>query len=546
MSEPTASTSPWPGRARVAGRWAGRVAIALVGAVIAVLLFARVSAPIGPFDATLAFRPASGGAEVAVPPLGSLAVDAYDGPLRLDISLQRVDQARAEALATDPVRLAGVVDRVTEDLQSAVVRLVWVTVLVALAGAALTSWVVLRRRREPLIAVGITAALLAGTGALGAATWRPEALSQPTYTGLLVNANSLIGNAQDIVARFDAYRASLEDLVANVGTLYATLSALPSPSGTGDSVALLHVSDIHLNPAGFDLVRQVAQRFEIDGILDTGDITDWGSEPENRLITAVGDLGVPYVYIRGNHDSATTASILAAQPNVTVLDDSDVSVAGIRIVGAPDPRFTPDKSTGDDDAGADVLERSGEELADYTRTLAEDPAIAMVHDPKQAPPLDGLVPLVLAGHTHNRVVEELSDGTLLMVQGSTGGAGLRALEGEYPEPLTCTVLYLDPATGALQAYDDITLGGLGSTEVTVERTIVAESPPADEAQLPAGGVAPPAVGGVEPPAVGGVEPPVVGEVEPPDAGVEPGPGGGGVVVPPGPGGAPLAPTSPPG
>ncbi|MCZ2859172.1 metallophosphoesterase [Blastococcus sp. VKM Ac-2987] len=491
MSDPTATTSPWPGRARVGARWAARTALAIGGALIAVLLFARVSAPIGPFDATLAFRPASGGAEVAVPPLGSLAVDVYDGPLRLDISLQSVDQARAQALASDPVLLAGVVDRVTEDLQSAVVRLVWVTAFWALAGAALVSWVVLRRRREPLIALGVTTAVLATTGAVGAATWRPEALSQPTYTGLLVNANSLIGNAQDIVARFDAYRASLEDLVANVGTLYATLSALPSPTGAGDSVALLHISDIHLNPAGFDLMRQVVEKFDVDGVLDTGDLTDWGSEPENRLITSVGDLDVPYVYIRGNHDSATTAEILAAQSNVTVLDDSDVRIAGIRIVGAPDPRFTPDKSTGDDEAGADVLVTSGEELADFAGTLAEPPAIALVHDPKQAPPLDGVVPLVLAGHTHERAVERLSEETLLMVQGSTGGAGLRGLQGEYPEPLTCTVLYLDPASGSLLAYDEITLGGLGATEVTVQRTIVA----ADQARDAEGAVAPPEEGG---------------------------------------------------
>jgi hypothetical protein len=46
---------------------------------------------------------------------------------------------------------------------------------------------------------------------------------------------------------------------------------------------------------------------------------------------------------------------------------------------------------------------------------------------------------------------------------------LRALEGEYPEPLTCTVLYLDADTGRLQAYDEITLGGLGETEVTIQR-----------------------------------------------------------------------------
>ena len=54
-------------------------------------------------------------------------------------------------------------------------------------------------------------------------------------------------------------------------------------------------------------MRQVVDQFDVDAVLDTGDITDWGSEPENRLITSVGTLDVPYVYIRGNHDSAATA-----------------------------------------------------------------------------------------------------------------------------------------------------------------------------------------------------------------------------------------------
>jgi predicted phosphodiesterase len=494
MSEPT-GTSPWRARARVGGRWALRVVVALTGALIAVLLFGRISAPIGPFDATLAFRPAGGGAAVSVPPLGALSVDVYDGPLRLDVALQRVDQERAQALAADPVRLSGVVDRVSADLRSAVVRLAWTTAGLALAGTAVTSLVITRRRREPLIAAGLTTVVLLGTAGLGAATWRPQALSQPTYTGLLVNATSLIGSAEDIAARFDAYRASLEDLVGNVGTLYAALSSLPEPGGSGDTVALLHVSDLHLNPAGFDLVRQVAEQFGVDGVLDTGDITDWGSEPENRLITSVGDLGVPYVYIRGNHDSAATAALVAAQPNATVLDGSAVTVAGIEIAGIPDPRFTPDKSTGDDAAGDDVLEESGSALAEFVEELPAPPAVAMVHDPRQARPLAGVVPLVLAGHTHERKVSELDDGTLLMVQGSTGGAGLRGLQGEYPEPLTCTVLYLDPDTGRLQAYDEITLGGLGETEVTIQRRTLPQdaatgSTPADG--TPADGTVAPA------------------------------------------------------
>jgi predicted MPP superfamily phosphohydrolase len=488
MNDPTAvGPSPWARRGRFAGRWALRGLVAVVGALLAVVLFGRISAPIGPFDATFAFRPAGGGAEVAVPPLGALAVDAYDGPLRLEIQLQRVDQERARALAGDPVRLAGVVNEVTADLRSAVVRLAWTTAGLAVTGAALASLLVYRRRwQEPLLAIGITTGLLVTTAGLGAATWRPEALSQPKYTGLLVNANSLIGSAEDIAARFDAYRASLEDLVANVGSLYSALSALPAPGGMDETVALLHVSDIHLNPAGFDLVAQVVEQFQVDGVLDTGDITDWGSQPENRLITSVGSLDVPYVFIRGNHDSAATAGLITEHPNATVLDLSSITIAGIHVVGTRDPRFTPDKTTGDDNASDLILTDAGEDLAEYVATLDAPPALALVHDPKLAAPLDGVVPLVLAGHTHERKVTELEGGTRLMTQGSTGGAGLRALQGEYPEPLTCTVLYLDPTTGQLRAYDEITLGGLGETEVTIQRTVVPVEDPDIEEATPEG------------------------------------------------------------
>ncbi|SDP51701.1 Predicted phosphohydrolase, MPP superfamily [Klenkia soli] len=481
MTDPTPAPDelPEPARTglRTTVRWLQRVVVAVVGAALGVLLLGRVDAPIGPFDATVAFTPAvGGGAELEIPPLGALSVDAYDGPLRLDVQLRRVDQLRAQALATDPGQLDGVVDRVSADLRDAVTELAWRTAAAGLGGAALFSLVALRRRREPLIAVGLSTALLAGTAGLGAATWRPEALSQPTYTGLLVNANSLIGSAQDIVARYDAYRASLEDLVANVSTLYSAVSTLPDPTGTGDGVTLLHVSDIHLNPAGADLIGQVVTQFDVDGVLDTGDVVDWGSPVENQTFGWIGDLGVPYVYIRGNHDSAVTAAAVAAQPNAVVLDDTATTIDGIEVVGAPDPRFTPDK---DATGGTQSLEETGQELVDHIGTLDDPPAIAMVHDPKQAPPLDGVVDLVLAGHTHERDVSVLDDGTRLMVEGSTGGAGLRGLQGEDPTPLSCTVLYLDPA-GELTAYDEITLGGLGQSEVMIQRTYVDPLPTGDD------------------------------------------------------------------
>ena len=81
--------------------------------------------------------------------------------------------------------------------------------------------------------------------------------------------------------------------------------------------------------------------------------------------------------------------------------------------------------------------------------------------------------------------------TRLMVGGSSGGAGLRGLEGETPTPLEMSVLYLDK-THTLQAYDEITLGGSGKAEVTIERHIAADDVLAAGPELPAGAEAPPA------------------------------------------------------
>jgi predicted phosphodiesterase len=465
--------------------WTARLLLAAVGALLGVLLFGRVEAPIGPFDATVAFRPVGGDARVEIPPLGALTLDVYDGPLQLDVQLRQVNEQDARALANNPSLLEGIVDEVTADLDTAVTQLAWKTAVAAVGGAAFTALLALRRPPEALTAAALSGLLVLGTAALGVASWRPEALTKPTYSGLLVNTNSLIGRAEDIAARFDAYRDLLGQLVVNVSRLYASLAALPaSPPGATDPVALLHVSDLHLNPAGFDLMREVVSQFDVAAVLDTGDITDLGSRPENRMIESLGNLGVPYVYVRGNHDSAVTADLVASQPNATVLDDSAVTIADITIVGTPDPRFTPDK----DAAGPDEsLEESGEELAAFAEELPEPAAIAMVHHPEQAGPLDGVVPLVLAGHMHKRSTSIMEDGTRLMIQGSTGGAGLRGLQNDNPTPLICTVLYFDPSAQRLTGYDDITLGGLGRTEVTIQRTVLDSDDEAASGSAPADG-----------------------------------------------------------
>lgn len=139
---------------------------------------------------------------------------------------------------------------------------------------------------------------------------------------------------------------------------------------------------------------------------------------------------------------------------------------------------------------------SGAELAAAIRGSGEPVDVAAVHDPITGEPLDGLVPVVLAGHTHDRRVgpvipppegedaEPEPGATLMMVQGSTGGAGLRGLEGEDPEPLALSVLYFDPDR-RLVAYDDITVGGHGLSEAAVQRHLI-DVPPEPSVSEPTG------------------------------------------------------------
>src|SRR4029450_7930698 len=114
-------------------------------------------------------------------------------------------------------------------------------------------------------------------------------------------------------------------------------------------------------------------------------------------------------------------------------------------------------------------------LADTIRANPKPVDIAMVHDPASAGPLAGTCPGGLAGDPHKRggyrlgpVPPENSprkERTLAMVEGSTGGAGLRGLEQTEPLPLALSVLYFDSAH-MLQAYDDIRISGTGQTGVT--------------------------------------------------------------------------------
>jgi predicted phosphodiesterase len=489
-------------------RWRRRAKIgaaALVGALLALALAGRVGAQIGPFDATLAARPSLGGeTTLHLAPLGTIVLDTHDWPLALDLRADQLRPEEAERIANNPEVIDDRLGNdVADDVHRAMVRLAVRCALVAMLGAAAGALIARLSWRSGLAGLGVGALLVAGVGAGTAASFNANAVSEPRYTGLLTSAPTAVGDIEDIIDRYGEYRAQLSDLVGNVVTLYLAADSLPTFEPNGRTIRVLHISDIHLNLQAFDLIKQLDQQFGIDVIADTGDITDWGSGAESRLVDQIGQLDVPYVFVRGNHDSAQTAAAVAAQPNAVVLDGGSEVVAGLRFWGIGDTRYTPNK-----DEPSDV-ETEREQADAFAPTAAErldesEPPeidVAMIHDPRSAADMGGQVPLVLAGHTHEFRESTLDppdpeetdsdssaitttttttttqpgqepEETLLMVEGSTGGAGLRGLQGEEPHPLTASVLYFDPATHRLLAYDHIIVQGFGETAATIERHIL--------------------------------------------------------------------------
>lgn len=468
--------------------------VALAGAAIGLFVAARTPVEVGPFDAELRVTPSpTGDTSVEIPPLGSLQLDTHDGPAHLTIQLGQLDQARTQRMISAPDGVRRAASSVAEDVIDGVIRAGVGSLGAAVLGAMVLAALVFRNTRRVAWAGGLALAATGASLGLAAATFRLDAIEEPRYEGLLVNAPALVGDVEQIADDYQRYTEQLQRMVSNVGTLYTAASTLEVFSPDSSMTRVLHVSDLHLSPAAWELIQTVVRQYDVDLIIDSGDIVDWGTGPESEYLDSISELGVPYVFVRGNHDSELTEQSVAEQENAVVLDDSVATVAGLTIAGIGDPRFTPDQRTAPhDEDGREVLQQrvlaAGERLATTVQgqDLRGAPVdIAVIHDPIGAEPLDGLVPLVLAGHRHERQVGPLVEppegsepepgATLLMVQGSTGGAGLRGLEGENPESLALSVLYFD-AQHQLAAYDDIRVGGHGLSEASVQRTLV-DPPP---------------------------------------------------------------------
>lgn len=536
------------------------LAVTVAGSWIGATLAPSTPAYLGPLTATVRVVPSlEPGVRLLLPPAGQVSFPTHSTPVAVEVRIREVDPDGAREIIDSPAALLALQRTAPDALRSAVIRAGLTTVLFSLAGALALSVLVHRRLwRRTVEVAGLLAAVVATSAGLTLATLTPDALATPKFQGLLSQAPYVAGTASSLLDRLESYRSGLADIVQGVATLYATAGRLPvlADAASEDVVTVLHVSDIHLNPLAYDLIDKLVKQFSVQVVVDTGDVTTWGTPLESELLRRIGSLPVPYVLVRGNHDSEETEQAVAANPNAVVLDGTVAEVEGVVFAGIGDPVFTPagtvdepdvpaqaradepatarpavpsasvpspaDGPVGSPGPGAspqgkaatsapvqatDPHIRAGERLAAVIDARSRDNSlrpvtVALVHDPDMAVPLMGHVPLVLAGHLHTRSRQE-ADGTRLMIEGTTGGAGLTSrglqrLDDGEPVSMQASVLYLARSgarAGRLVGWDEVTMGGFGLASVSLERHVVRAAD--DDSDVTSSGAIPTPSGGRE-------------------------------------------------
>ncbi|MCA1844529.1 MAG: metallophosphoesterase family protein [Actinobacteria bacterium] len=432
--------------------------VALLGAVAAVVAFGfepGTGGNLGPGRVDVGLHWDRGGrTRIGLPPLGAVSARTHAAPVTLDARIDRVDVQRLQRLlaAKDPG--SGVRRDVERDLRPLIAVFARRTLLVsALVGAVVGA--VLARRSWPAVVAGALGAALSAASVL-VWTWRSyddKAFANPRFEGALVQAPDILRTVRRHVRSLQDVRGRVDVLSRQVANLYE--NAAGPTEAAADDTAILHVSDVHLNPLGLEVASQLAERFKVVAILDTGDITSFGLPIESRIGGLLARMPVPYYFVPGNHDLPAVRQTLAATPNVTMVDGRTVDIGGVRVLGVADPTFTADNKVSAEQATA-VKRAHAPAVA--AMVDAERPDVLAVHDATLAAAVAGHVPLVVAGHTH-RQASRAEAGTRFQTVGSMGASGLGSFTVTAELPYEAEVLHFSGAR--LTAVDSVSLKGVG-------------------------------------------------------------------------------------
>ncbi|MFZ5597624.1 MAG: metallophosphoesterase family protein [Bacillota bacterium] len=392
---------------------------------------------------------------VEIPPLASIAAQTHSTPVKISLRLEYIDLSSIQEMVNGQNH-ADMMEKFAGRLRTEI--LIFAAKIILLAAAGGFFGVFLWRRKPGMAHLrgALTAALTAGL--LLAATYSTFDINRfrnPQFNGVLKMAPWLIGLNGQSMDNLDSLNAQVSIVAENINQLFNQLYQAQDNRKTPEGlVKVLHLSDIHNNPAGMLFARRIAALFNVDMIIDTGDITDFGTPLEGQIMKKIPEFKKPYLFLPGNHDSPETIKMMGAVPGVRVLDGSALTVKGLRILGVPDPQSA---TSGVKPPSKEMITRYSSQIEEQLSHKSEKPDILALHNNHIARELAGVAPVILYGHDHRLFVGE-KKGSVLIDAGSSGASGVRGLlDGK--SPYSMVIQYYSPQKGkmALLAADAISI-----------------------------------------------------------------------------------------
>lgn len=383
----------------------------------------------GPFELEGNFEfPGRGDTIVHFPPLGKVIARTHTSLIDLKISLKGIDTEQLMPYLNGILQEGWLTEIIIGDIKKGLLKYVAglfsFVFLIGMASSLLCS----RNKIDKIEMFLLGAVNFSVLFILLFATfisYSQEAFSEAEYEGMLEAApwvlNALDGGSKVI----DNMGFQFAKVVNNLSYLHDEMEKDDPEADVKEFKKVLHVSDIHNNPAAFQFIKRVADTFNVDLIIDTGDMIDYGTVFEAELIQKnLEDIKIPYVFIPGNHESPPQVAYLKDNlKNIKVLEEGVIEAAGLRIACLADPASSSLELILQD---PDILEAEAKKLYEMVNNGGLVDIIA-THNPKTFKYLRNNNNLLLAGHTHSSFVLKGKD-YIEINAGTSGASGIRGVQ----------------------------------------------------------------------------------------------------------------------
>ncbi|MCF8010977.1 MAG: metallophosphoesterase family protein [Clostridiales bacterium] len=457
------------------------VLLGIMGTMLFISLFGKMTFTVEALQFELSSRfNDSGITQLEIPPLGKIKAQTHSTPVKFTVTLKNIDLDSLKRFISGTPNQEEIVNRAREKMRH-VIRLYIIKILTLAALGSCFGLILMHYRgiipllKGALLGFAFTLILITATYF----TYDETKFQNPQYEGVLQAAPQMIDLAEKTFGKIETLSQKMQLIAANLYNFFEHIDNLTPLDQDKKGIRVLHISDLHNNPAGLEFANKIATLFKADMIIDTGDISDFGTPLETMLLERLKSIKKPYLFIPGNHDSQTIKEHMEEIKGVKIVNGL-VTAKELYIMGFPDSAsYSNSVETSIEPGYIDDIKQK-------INRAEENIDIAAVHNNHIGEKLQGFAPVILFGHNHKLSVEKKED-SVLINPGTTGASGIRGLQSlKTSYSVVLLHFYKNNKKLKLTAVDSITVDNI-SHGFTLERkvfnqekTLPAEEPAGNE------------------------------------------------------------------